>query len=742
MRLLVLTTLFPNAAMPSHGVFVENRLRAFQAQTGAEIRVIAPVPWFPSQNERFGSWAKWAQAPEREVRHGIEITHPRYFLPPKIGMSYAPIALTRCFEKHARQIINEGWDFDIVDAHYYYPDGVAAVRVAQKLGKPVSVTARGTDINLIPNWARQRAMILEASAQTNLTITVANALKTEIIRLGATPEKIHTLRNGVDLELFHPPQDREKLRASLGLKGPVLASIGHLIDRKGHDLAISALADLNKSQKEGAPKNATLLIAGQGPLRGMLEKHAQKCGVANQVRFLGRIDHEKLTDIYGAADMLVLASSREGWPNVLLESMASGTPCIAAPIWGCGEVIGAPEAGRLAAGRTAPAIADAIIECWENLPERSQTRLYAEQFSWLETAERTHKLYKDVIDRHKNRVSVPSRPAIITSPAYSPKAIITVDTEEQFDWETYTPDGYSICDPADIGRFQALCESFDMEPFYFLTQPLMDDPATAAYFRNVYNQGRGALGLHLHQWVTGGTATPPEQSAFYSFQKNLPASLHNEKLRTLGDAFEKAFGHRAQFHRAGRYGLAPENYALLAKHGITHDFSPSAGFDFQSEGGPDFSDMANDPFIIGAPNDEVTVVPVCGAHAFRHTRIFTKASDHIGFNDRKSHMNSIATLVPRIAMRLSPEGATARDLSSMLAHLVRVKTPIITFTLHSTTLTPGANSYAPTAGAVDRVLETSESILRQFTQRHGGTVLNAKSLTQVLPVRTPSKQSS
>ncbi|HNR76893.1 MAG TPA: glycosyltransferase, partial [Parvularculaceae bacterium] len=314
MRLLTFTTLYPNAAMPAHGVFVENRLAAWRRRTGGEARVIAPVPWFPSAAPLFGRYARFAAAPAAEERHGIAIRHPRYVLPPKIGMNYAPIALARVFERAARALLAEGDQFDLVDAHYLYPDGVAAVRAARALGKPVVLTARGSDVTQLAGFPRQRAMILDAVFKADAVIAVAKALKDDLIAIGAPAEKIEVMRNGVDLEKFRP-LDRAAIRKRMALNGRVIASVGALIDRKGHDIAIRAIAKLS---------DATLLIAGEGPERRRLEALAEAEGVADRVQFFGAVEHERLVDIYNAADALMLASSREGWPNVLLEAMACG----------------------------------------------------------------------------------------------------------------------------------------------------------------------------------------------------------------------------------------------------------------------------------------------------------------------------------------------------------------------------------------------------------------------------------
>lgn len=387
LRLLTFSTLFPNAAAPSHGIFVENRLRHLMASGEAESRVIAPVPWFPSQSERFGSYAAYAAAPRKAQRHGLEIDHPRYPLIPKIGMTMSPALLYLWALPAVRRLLASGYDFDLIDAHYFYPDGVAAALIARKLGKPVTITARGTDINLIPQYALPRRQILWAAARAQGMITVCQALKDEMVTLGVAADRVTVLRNGVDLAMFRPG-DRAALRRRYGLDRPTLISVGHLIERKGHDLVIEALPEL---------PDFRLLIAGDGPEDANLRALADRLGVADRVEFLGRRPHEELPDLCCAADALVLASSREGWANVLLEAMACGTPVVASNVWGTPEVVAVPEAGRLMAARTGAGIAEATRDLFADLPDRAETRRYAEGFSWDATTQGQLRLFRKIL---------------------------------------------------------------------------------------------------------------------------------------------------------------------------------------------------------------------------------------------------------------------------------------------------------------------------------------------------------
>jgi len=390
MRLLTFSTLFPNTERPNHGIFVQTRLRNLVASGEAESRVVAPVPWFPSGAARFGEYGSYARVPLREDRFGIEVRHPRFPVIPKFGMNVAPLLMAEAVKPTIARMIDDGYDFDLIDAHYFYPDGVAAVRLGRYFNKPVVVTARGSDITLITRFVLPRRMVQWAAANANGVITVCSALKDELVKLGAAANNVTTLRNGVDLQLFQP-LDRAVTRAALGMSGFTLLSVGRLDVNKAHDLTISALPLL---------PNVQLMIAGTGVERERLEQLAIRLKVADRVRFLGSVPQEALRGYYGAADAMVLASAREGWANVLLESMACGTPVVASNVWGTPEVVAAPAAGVLMAERTPAALVDAIAHLRAHYPTHEATRRYAEQFSWDDTTRGQIGLFRKIIQEH------------------------------------------------------------------------------------------------------------------------------------------------------------------------------------------------------------------------------------------------------------------------------------------------------------------------------------------------------
>jgi glycosyltransferase involved in cell wall biosynthesis len=391
MRILTFSTLYPNAARPNHGVFVETRLRHLLESRRVEARVVAPVPWFPSVNPCFGRYAAFARAPLGEKRNGIDVLHPRYLNIPKVGMSMSPFLLAAGARSAANGLIRRGYDFNIIDAHYFYPDGVAAAIMGKKLGKPVVITARGTDINLLPQYALPRRMILWAALRAAALITVSSALKTALMQLGVEDSRITVLRNGIDTRLFRPT-DRAAQRAGLGLSGTVLLMVGNLVPLKGHALVLRALADF---------PHACLLIIGEGGEEQNLKMLAGALQIQHRVRFLGAMPQHELPAFYSAADALVLASSREGWPNVLLEAMACGTPVVSTAVGGTPEVVAAPEAGVLMAERTASGVTQALHRLFRNYPDRDATRAYAARFSWDDTTKGQLDLFGRILTQRR-----------------------------------------------------------------------------------------------------------------------------------------------------------------------------------------------------------------------------------------------------------------------------------------------------------------------------------------------------
>jgi glycosyltransferase involved in cell wall biosynthesis len=387
LRVLTMTTLYPSAVHPRHGIFVETRLRKLLECAPVDLRVIAPVPWFPVTWSMAGRFATYAATPIGEERNGIAVKHPRFLSIPGMGTATKPLALALAALGAARELLNDGWSCDVIDAHYLYPDGVAAAILSRRLGRPFVLTARGSDVNVLAQRTGPRRRILDALQRAGRVIAVSENLKAALVRIGVSAANVEVLRNGVDTNLFVPVA-RDAARARLGVGDePMIVSVGNLVEEKGHELVLRAARHIEGSR---------VIVVGQGPERSRLGALADRIGLGSRVQFIETMPQAQLASIYSAADVLALGSTREGWPNVLLESMACGTPVVATAVGGVREIVAAAVAGEVVTDRSEESLAAAIRRVLGRRAERSAVRAYASQFSWDPVVRHYHEILSTV----------------------------------------------------------------------------------------------------------------------------------------------------------------------------------------------------------------------------------------------------------------------------------------------------------------------------------------------------------
>jgi teichuronic acid biosynthesis glycosyltransferase TuaC len=370
LRVLTLSSLFPTAARPSFGIFVERQTLGLAALDGVELQVVSPVgvpPWPLSLHPYY---AERRRLPEREEWKGIIVHRPRFRAWPKITRRGTAGAIAQAVLPLLRDL-REQFPFDVIDAEFFWPDGPAAMILGRALQVPFSIKARGSDVNawgLRPGIGEQ---IVAAGRAADGLLAVSARLKAYMVGLGMPEDRIRVHQTGVDHDLFKPV-DRGAARAALGVEGPLLATVGWLIPGKGHRLTLAALREIER---------ATLLIVGDGAERKPLEALARETGLAGRVRFLGNRPHAELPALLAAADAMVLPSASEGLANVWVEALACGTPIVISDAGAAGEVVDRREAGRVVA-RDPKAIAEAVNGILADPPAQEEVRRAAERFSW------------------------------------------------------------------------------------------------------------------------------------------------------------------------------------------------------------------------------------------------------------------------------------------------------------------------------------------------------------------------
>jgi teichuronic acid biosynthesis glycosyltransferase TuaC len=367
LRVLTLSTLFPDASRPNFGPFVELQTRGLAAHPDVELRVVAPVgiPPFGRFHPRYKALAA---LPDVGKWKGMSVYRTPFAHIPGTGGRYNARALTRALLRPLRGIRDQ-FPFDVIDAEFFWPDGPAAIELGKALGVPVSIKARGADIHYWGKNPATAAQVLAAGQAADGMLAVSSALKADMVALGMPEDRIRVHYTGIDRTRFHV-RDRAVAKAWLGISGPLLVSVGALIARKGHRIVIEALKQV---------PDATLVIIGQGEERGALEAQATPFG--DCVRFLGSQPHDVIADWLAAADAMVLMSASEGLANAWVEALASGTPVVISDVGGARELLDRPEGGALAAPNSS-AVADAVKTVMARDADRHAVAATVDRFSW------------------------------------------------------------------------------------------------------------------------------------------------------------------------------------------------------------------------------------------------------------------------------------------------------------------------------------------------------------------------
>lgn len=391
MRILSFTTLFPNPEEPTRGIFVRNRMAAVAAH--ADLLVVAPVN--AGRNPRV-----WRTPLRRRDPAGFDVLHPRYAVLPGLLKGWDAAFLHGEVLPQVRGALAGAYEGkpDLVDAHYAYPDGAAAARLARGLGVPLVLTVRGSDLEVLARSEPQRGPIARTLRAASGVVAVAQSLARRAIELGAERDRVHVVPNGVDVARFRP-LDRVAARERLGIPGRerVLLCVARLDPVKGLDFLVDAFAMLRS--RAGAPP-ATLHLVGEGPERHALEEQIGRLGLGRAVTLHGAAAPEDLPTWYAAADVVALTSHSEGCPNVVTEALACGRPVVATTVGGVPDLVHDGENGLLIPSRDPAVAADclerALAQTWNADAIAMRGRR-----SWDVVAHEQLLVYRDAVARWK-----------------------------------------------------------------------------------------------------------------------------------------------------------------------------------------------------------------------------------------------------------------------------------------------------------------------------------------------------
>jgi glycosyltransferase involved in cell wall biosynthesis len=383
MKVLVLSGAFPSVTRPAYAVFVRERVRHVAAR--ADVEVVAPVPWFP-----FNRWLRGeavAATPRTEHQGRLLVRHPRFLCTPFVGKTLDALLCAVTLVPFVVRL-RRRFPFDVIDAHFSYPDGVAAVILGKLLGTPAVITLRGTHDLRNAGFRLRASQIRWALAGAARVVTVSDSLRRFAERMGIDPHKIRVIPNGVDGERF-TPGDQAEARARLGLSPdrPVLLSVGALVEGKGHQRVVEALPQLLARH----PNLLYVVVGGDGSgvpsERGTLEAAIRQTALEGHVKLVGARPHDEVSTWMAAADLFCLATRSEGWCNALTESLACGLPVVTTTVGGNAEVVRDDDDGFLVPFWDEQAFVRAVLRALDRPWDRAGIAARAHRHTWQRTAD-------------------------------------------------------------------------------------------------------------------------------------------------------------------------------------------------------------------------------------------------------------------------------------------------------------------------------------------------------------------
>jgi teichuronic acid biosynthesis glycosyltransferase TuaC len=392
MKILSISSVYPNSAELGLGLFVRSRLQHLAAS--AEVKVIAPIPLLDWSNARRNLFHA-GKLPLRRQDGAIEVYHPRWLFPPGGTPTNVVCLFLRLlpFVYHVRRT----FPFDLIDAHFGYPEGAAASLLAAIFRLPYTITLRGSE-TVFASYRYRRRLLRWAMRRASHIIAVSDNLRSYAIEEGVPPESVTTIPNGIEAEVFHL-RDQHEMRRRHGCSPGrrLILSAGELIEAKGHHLAIRALKNLMDRGYD-----LDLMIVGSTARGGkqyedQLRDLVAELGLKDRVRFAGWVDRANLAELLSAADILCLASFTEGWPNVVHEALACGTPVVASDVGGIPAMLSSEQYGFVVPPKNDAELTEALDRALRVRWDRKAISAWGCSRTWIDVAREVAAIHRNIL---------------------------------------------------------------------------------------------------------------------------------------------------------------------------------------------------------------------------------------------------------------------------------------------------------------------------------------------------------
>jgi len=382
MRVLCVTSLFPDRHRPNFAIFNYYQMTYLARMNVVELLVPTPITYWILQLLK----GRGIEPPEG-LEDSLRIRYLRYFYTPRILRSlygtFYYLSIRSVFNSVVREFKPQ-----VVYVTWGYPDCYAVVKAAKKYGLPVVLRFHGSDINEHFKYPNRKMKIIEAIGGSKKVIVVSEEMRNRLVEEGIYRDKVCVVYNGVDTDIFHPiDKGRARNELNLSMDKKIILFVGNLVKVKGVDVLVKATALLKVPDVE-------VHIIGDGPLKNALISKIQRLNIEDRIFLHGSVAHSMIPVWLSASDFLCLPSRSEGLPNVVLEAIACSVPVVASDVGGIHEIVN-KESGILfppdSEFECARAMEQALLKRWD------REKIGGNVSSWFRNAEEVSKVLQAAV---------------------------------------------------------------------------------------------------------------------------------------------------------------------------------------------------------------------------------------------------------------------------------------------------------------------------------------------------------
>jgi glycosyltransferase involved in cell wall biosynthesis len=402
LRVLVLSRSYPNNVTDLLGLWVRSLVR--QSATFCQVKVVSPVPYCPPVPGLPENYARFRRVERSRWEARIESLPPRFLAGPGYSTHSIEWLLYFLAIRSTVDRLRRDFHFDLIHAHFTYPDGVVAARLGRRYGVPVVITEQNPWGPWMDKYASVRRRAIRAARQSTCHIAISESVRRTIEQYTGTMENLVVIPDGVDAFQFTLPGEAQKRKPNQ------ILFVGAIRPVKGVDVLFRAMRLLADRSAQ-----VELVVVGEafyGAYRReeiRLKKMVSDLSLDDRIRFAGKQTPSELVRSMQESAALVLPSRAESFGMVLVEALACGTPVVATRCGGPEDIVD-DQVGQLVPIEDPEALANAIERVLARRELFDPVRLRAHalaKFGLESVGERLKHVYHEAVRSHRKRSEAP-----------------------------------------------------------------------------------------------------------------------------------------------------------------------------------------------------------------------------------------------------------------------------------------------------------------------------------------------